>query len=92
MASYSIKWQEHVVIVAKMKEFWEIDYLTDATICFKGKVFKGHKIVLAAASPYFAKLFSSKFRKNPYMMTNQDLSVDEFEVLLQFIYSGKHKN
>lgn len=54
-----------------------------------GRVFKVHRLVLAASSPYFSALFSggmSEADKEEVQILGVD--TDVFEVLLDFIYTG----
>uniref|UniRef100_A0A3Q2VN84 Intracisternal A particle-promoted polypeptide n=1 Tax=Haplochromis burtoni TaxID=8153 RepID=A0A3Q2VN84_HAPBU len=54
-----------------------------------GRVFKVHRLVLAASSPYFSALFAGGMReadKEEVQILGVD--TDVFEILLEFIYTG----
>lgn len=58
-----------------------------------GRVFRVHRLVLAASSPYFSALFSGGMReadKEEVQILGVDTEV--FEVLLDFIYTGLHRS
>lgn len=63
---------------------------SDFTFFVKGKTFKVHKNILAAASSVFDKLFTAKFRE---AQTNEchvtDMEPVIFKYLLTFIYTGE---
>lgn len=63
---------------------------SDFTFVVSGKRFKVHKCILAAASPVFDKIFSSKMKETH---TNEcyvvDIDPDIFSHLLRFIYFGE---
>lgn len=61
----------------------------DVRLRVGGRVFKVHRLVLAASSPYFAALFSrgmSEADKEEVEILGVDTKV--FEVLLDFVYTG----
>lgn len=62
----------------------------DYTFVVKGKEFKVHKAVLAAASPFFVRLFRSKMEESLNNICRVD-SIDPeiFEMILKFIYEAK---
>ncbi|XP_077377309.1 actin-binding protein IPP isoform X2 [Festucalex cinctus] len=61
----------------------------DVRLRVGGRVFKVHRLVLAASSPYFSALFSggmSEADKEEVEILGVD--TDVFEVLLEFVYTG----
>lgn len=56
-----------------------------------GRVFRVHRLVLAASSPYFSALFSGGMREaDKEEVQILGVETDVFEVLLDFIYTGLH--
>ena len=82
-----------------MNEFRDANILCDVTICVGGKTFNAHRTVLAAASPYFKALFSSKLNGTsaggiaseseckPIILT--DIDAECMNNLLKYIYTGE---
>ncbi|XP_072044908.1 kelch-like protein 25 [Amphiura filiformis] len=65
---------------------------SDVTIKVDGKVFHGHRCVLAAASHYFETMFSSGFKEgNAKEIELQDMDGTIFESIFNFMYSGRMK-
>lgn len=77
-------------IIANNKYLLNESKYSDFTFNVKGKEFKVHKNILAAASPVFDKLFSAKLSET---RTNEciikDIEPAIFQYLLSFIYSGE---
>lgn len=74
-------------IIANCKCILNESKYSDFIFIVKGKPFKVHKNILAAASPVFDKLFSVKLKES---RSNEcDVKPFIFECLLNFIYSGE---
>ena len=62
----------------------------DVTIKVSDKVFHAHRTILAAASPYFETMFTSQFKESfTREIELKDIDSNIFEMLFNFIYSGK---
>lgn len=59
----------------------------DVTLACQGKLFRAHKVILSAASPYLTALFKENPCKHPVLIFD-DLPSDHLESLLRFIYTG----
>lgn len=72
------------------KELLNEPKYSDFTFVVQGKKFKVHRAILAAASPVFDALFTTKFCEN---VTNEcfvkDIEPTIFQYLLDFIYCGE---
>lgn len=63
----------------------------DVTLTVGGKEYKAHKAILATRCEYFSALFSSSFKEAvESKVTIIDIEPDDFDYILQFIYSGQH--
>ena len=67
------------------------EYFCDVTIAVKGKEFKAHKAVLAAASPFFLTLLSSDMKESKEQVIKIELEVATAAVMedvLKYVYTG----
>ena len=74
----------------KFEKFQGNQFLTDVELEVSGKTFKGHKLILAAVSPVFEKMFqgnSQEHQNNRVII--EDVDADVFEELMTYIYSGQ---
>ena len=63
----------------------------DVTIAVKGKEFKAHKAVLAAASPFFLTLLSSDMKESNEQLIKIELeeaTAAVMEDVLKYVYTG----
>ncbi|XP_058127071.1 broad-complex core protein isoforms 1/2/3/4/5-like [Anopheles ziemanni] len=85
---YSLRWKKyHDNLVANVCTFYEHRIFTDVTIACDGRHFKAHKLVLAACSPYFEKLFKEHPTEHPIIYLN-DVNGDYMENIMEFMYKG----
>ncbi|XP_072034172.1 kelch-like protein 38 [Amphiura filiformis] len=69
--------------------FQNEDTFCDVTIKFPNKVFKAHKVILAAGSDFFKGMFSSNFQEQTSDEVNLEYGdIEIFEPLLEFLYTG----
>ena len=63
----------------------------DITVCIGDVRINCHKAVLMAASPYFEAMFNSGMKEAlDGEIKFQHMSASVFELVLEFIYTGKH--
>lgn len=77
------------LILAQMNKMRLRTDFCDVVLLVGGRVFKVHRLVLAASSPYFSALFAggmSEVDKDEVQILGVEAEV--FEVLLDFIYTG----
>uniref|UniRef100_A0A3B4GW86 Intracisternal A particle-promoted polypeptide n=1 Tax=Pundamilia nyererei TaxID=303518 RepID=A0A3B4GW86_9CICH len=77
------------LILAQMNKMRLRSDFCDVGLKVGGRVFKVHRLVLAASSPYFSALFAGGMReadKEEVQILGVD--TDVFEILLEFIYTG----
>lgn len=80
------------LILAQMNKMRLRSDFCDVGLKVGGRVFKVHRLVLAASSPYFSALFAGGMReadKEEVQILGVD--TDVFEILLEFIYTGLHQ-
>lgn len=64
--------------------------LTDVTVKIGETIFRGHRIILAAAFPYFRTLFKRQPLDNrDKKITLRNIDPDAFKCLLNYAYTGK---
>jgi len=81
-------------LLASMKAMRDDESLCDVTLCVDNSSIRvpAHKVVLAAASPYFRKMFSYGFKEAQNGEVKfHDLSPDVLLSVVHFIYTGKIK-
>ena len=78
-------------LLKQLNEFRNSTVLCDATLCVDGRTFYAHKTILAACSPYFKAMFSSKMKESneakPIILN--DIDGHNMEELLNYIYTGE---
>ena len=80
----------HRSMKEKIEKFHGNQFLTDVDLEVTGKTFKGHKLMLAAVSPVFEKMFqgnSQEHQNNRVII--EDVDADVFEEVMTYIYSGQ---
>ncbi|XP_050340983.1 kelch-like protein 17 [Bactrocera neohumeralis] len=77
-------------LVAKIFSFYDEQSLTDVTFKVSNPtaLIPAHRLILAAASPYFENLFNGAQGTNPVIEIN-DIDSDTFERLITFCYTGQ---
>ncbi|XP_049318053.1 kelch-like protein 17 isoform X2 [Bactrocera dorsalis] len=77
-------------LMAKILSFYDEQSLIDVTFKVSNPtaVVPAHRLILAAASPYFENLFKGEQGNNPVIEIN-DIDSDTFERLITFCYTGK---
>lgn len=78
------------LILAQMNRMRLRSDFCDVGLRVGGRVFRVHRLVLAASSPYFSALFSggmSEAEKDEVQIMGVD--TDVFETLLDFVYTGQ---
>ncbi|EME84732.1 uncharacterized protein MYCFIDRAFT_41757 [Pseudocercospora fijiensis CIRAD86] len=77
----------HPLALADLKGFHDNKHLSDVTICFSGRKFRGHRIVLCLASDYFQMTFNGRFlesKSNEIELKEDD--PDAVAGVLRYIY------
>lgn len=78
------------VLLNEANRLREDNILCDITLCVDSRQFRANKALLAAASPFFRCLFTSKMSESfSDEVTLEGLNVEIMEDVLTFIYTGK---
>ena len=76
-------------LFSTINQFRLSDLFTDVTIYVDGVPFACHRLILAAASPYFRAMFSYNFRESTEGNVRiQDITPWTMKRILEFIYTG----
>lgn len=79
------------LILAQMNKMRLRTDFCDVGLRVGGRVFRVHRLVLAASSPYFSALFSGGMREADKEEVHiLGVEADVFKILLDFIYTGSH--
>ncbi|XP_055319721.1 uncharacterized protein LOC129577167 [Sitodiplosis mosellana] len=69
------------------KEMWNREDLSDIKLCCDQNVFRVHRFLLAACSPYFRSLFEKRPDSNLNIIL-QDVNSDDLRRVLHYMYHG----
>ena len=78
-------------LVEAFGNFKKQNQLCDIAVNIGGRMFHTHKVVLAANSKYFLAMFTSGFKEKSEREVKIEGNPEIFEVLLDFLYTGKLK-
>ncbi|XP_067830951.1 zinc finger and BTB domain-containing protein 1-like [Heptranchias perlo] len=71
----------------------EYGFLCDCSIAVGDVYFRAHRVVLAACSSYFHKLFVNQPAETSQLsLSSQAVSPDHFDLILQLMYTGRLKS
>ncbi|ROT70673.1 putative longitudinals lacking protein, isoform G-like isoform X24 [Penaeus vannamei] len=86
---FCLRWNNHgSTLVAVFENLLASESLVDVTLFAEGKLFKAHKVVLSACSPYFQTLFAQTIDKHPIVIL-KDVKHVELKALLDYMYRGE---
>ncbi|XP_072030359.1 kelch-like protein 15 [Amphiura filiformis] len=80
---------QHLELSRGLDQLRNQNILCDITISVGERYFPAHKTILVASSKYFYAMFTSGFREAAHDEITIHGNSDIFDVLLQFIYTGK---
>jgi len=75
-------------MLSVFEKLLQSEAFTDVTLACDGGSLKCHKIVLAASSDYFQKLFMDNTSEHPIVFL-QDVKVEQVKALLDYMYKGE---
>jgi len=87
---YCLRWNNHRSnLLSVFDQLLQNESFTDVTLaCEGGASIKGHKMVLAACSGYFAALFSELPCKHPVVVL-KDVRYADMKAILEYMYRGE---
>ncbi|XP_074102581.1 uncharacterized protein LOC141529783 isoform X2 [Cotesia typhae] len=86
--TFNLTWNNHLANLSGLFEgLYKSGSLTDTTLACQGGMLRAHKLVLAACSPYFERVFKEHYGEQPILIL-KGVPVEEMECLLDFMYRG----
>jgi len=86
---YCLRWNSYETnILATFEGLLDSEALSDVTLFCEGESFKAHRLVLAACSTHFAKLFGSSPLNGQIIVILDGTRSQDLQILLQFMYRG----
>jgi DNA-directed RNA polymerase subunit RPC12/RpoP len=69
-----------------LKEYFNVETFSDATVTCKGRAFKVHRLILSAQSDFFAKVFTGDWKSVSRQIELEEVEVAAVEAMLRFMY------
>ncbi|CAL4058908.1 unnamed protein product, partial [Meganyctiphanes norvegica] len=91
MRRYELRWTHHQsTVVGEVGSLYRDKALVDVTLaCEDQRTYQAHKLVLSACSQYFQGLFARHSAHQHPIIFLKDVSGDECEALLTYMYRGE---
>ncbi|KAH1026477.1 hypothetical protein HUJ05_000142 [Dendroctonus ponderosae] len=88
---YCLRWNNHRVnFINVFRELFENGEFTDVTlVCEDGHAVKAHRLILAACSQYFQKIFLDWQRNDTTVVILKDVRISELKAILNYMYHGE---
>src|SRR5277367_3316924 len=84
-----VRWNNHAINFPKVfNTLRSKGELLDVTLAVEGELLKAHKLVLAAASPYFHEIFKDNPSKHPTVIM-RDFRFKDVEAIVEYMYKGE---
>lgn len=86
---YCLRWNSYETnILDTFGGLLDSEALSDVTLFCEGESFKAHRLVLAACSTHFSKIFSTSPVNGQIIVILDGTRADDLQILLQFMYRG----
>ncbi|XP_006566223.2 zinc finger E-box-binding homeobox 1 isoform X4 [Apis mellifera] len=86
--TFNLTWNNHLANLSGLFEgLYKSGSLTDTTLACQDGMLRAHRLVLAACSPYFERVFKEHYGEQPILIL-KGVAVEEMECLLDFMYRG----
>jgi hypothetical protein len=87
---YDLRWKDHTAeVFSQVRSLRSKDHFSDVTVHCDGRNFRAHKVLLAASSDFFERVFLSAPRERSQVVVMAETPGDILELLLNFIYDGE---
>jgi hypothetical protein len=87
---FDLKWKDHANdVFGQVKNLRSRDHFSDVTVHCGGRNFRAHKVLLAASSSFFERVFLSAPKERSQVLVMVETSPDLLERVLEFIYEGE---
>ncbi|RYP48289.1 hypothetical protein DL768_005799 [Monosporascus sp. mg162] len=78
---------------SSLKDYFNADTFSDATVLCNGKEFKAHKLILSAQSEFFSKAFAGDWKESDSGKIDlEEVDVNVVEAMLHFMYHFDYNN
>lgn len=86
---YCLRWNSYETnILSTFEGLLDSEALSDVTLFCEGESFKAHRLVLAACSTHFSRLFSNSPLNGQLIVILDGTRHQDLQILLQFMYRG----
>lgn len=86
---YCLRWNSYETnILDTFGGLLDSEALSDVTLFCEGESFKAHRLVLAACSTHFSKIFSTSPLNGQLIVILDGTRAQDLQILLQFMYRG----
>jgi len=86
---YCLRWNSYETnILSTFEGLLDSEALSDVTLFCEGESFKAHRLVLAACSTHFSKLFQNSALHGQLIVILDGTRHQDLQILLQFMYRG----
>jgi len=86
---YCLRWNSYETnLLSTFEGLLDSEALSDVTLFCEGESFKAHRLVLAACSAHFSKLFSNSTLNGQLIVILEGTHHQDLQILLQFMYKG----
>lgn len=86
---YCLRWNSYETnILSTFEGLLDSEALSDVTLFCEGESFKAHRLVLAACSTHFSKLFQNSPVQGQLIVILDGTRHQDLQILLQFMYRG----
>lgn len=78
--TFNLTWNNHLANLSGLFEaLYKSGSLTDATLACQGGMLRAHRLVLAACSPYFERVFKEHYGEQPILILKGIYHITRFD-------------
>jgi hypothetical protein len=87
---YDLRWRDHVQeVFTEVQKLRTRDFFSDVILHCGGRNFRAHKVILAASSTFFERIFTGVPKDRSQVLVLAETMPEMLERLLNFIYDGE---